>query len=131
MRIYAVDCDAPPDRVWKLIAQPERWSEWSPYVSGAESLGSPEVAEGAEGCVVLRGGLRLAARVTRVVPGESWTWRVGGLTVHHAVRPAPGGRSRIEHAVEGSAPPWSIAAIAYGPIAGLIARNIARVAERG
>ena len=75
MRVYAVDCDAPPDRVWTLISRPERWSEWSPYVSGAESLGSPEVAEGAEGSVVLRGGLRLAARVTRVVRGESWTWR--------------------------------------------------------
>jgi uncharacterized protein YndB with AHSA1/START domain len=130
MRVYAVECDAPPDRVWGLISQPERWSEWSPHVKGAEGLGSPEVVEGAEGRVVLRGGFRIGVRVTEVLPGQSWTWRVGGLMVHHAVRPIPHGRSRIEHAVEGSALPWSVAGIAYAPVVGLIARNLARVAAQ-
>lgn len=130
-RVHAVECDAPPDRVWALISRPDRWSEWSPHVRGAEGLGSPEVVEGASGSVVLRGGLRIAARITQVNPGESWSWRVAGLRVCHVVRPAPGGGSRIEHEVEGSAPPWSVVAIAYAPIVGLIARNIARVAERG
>jgi hypothetical protein len=98
-------------------------------VSGAEGLGSPEVVQGATGTVVLRGGLRIAARVTEVRPGESWSWQVAGLHVRHAVRPAIGG-SRIEHEVEGSALPWSLVALAYAPIIGLMARNIARVAER-
>jgi hypothetical protein len=50
------------------------------------------------------------------------------MHVRHAVRPAAGG-SRIELAVEGAAAPWSLVALAYAPVAGLIARNIARVAE--
>ena len=108
MRVHAIETDAPPERVWALIAQPERWGRWSPHVRGAIGLGSPEVVEGASGHVVLRGGVRLAARITEVVPGES----------------------RIDHVVEGSSRPWSIAARAYALIVGLIARNIARVAER-
>ena len=131
MRVHAVDCDAPSERVWALISQPERWAEWSPHVRGAEGLGSPQVVEGAEGSVVLRGGFRIKARITQVTPGESWSWQVRALLVHHAVRPLPGGRSRIEHAVEGFALPWSVVAIAYMPVVGLMARNIARVAKRG
>ena len=92
-------------------------------------LGSPEVVEGASGHLVLRGGMRLAARITEVVPGKSWSWQVGGLHIRHSVRPVGTG-SRIEHMLEGASRPWSLAARAYAPIVGLIARNIARVAER-
>jgi uncharacterized protein YndB with AHSA1/START domain len=130
MRVRSVESSASPERVWALIARPGRWSEWSPHVRGAEGLGSPTVRAGARGSVVLRGGMRTAARVTDVVPGESWTWEVGGLTVRHSVRPTAGG-CRIEHEVTGSSRAWSAVAVAYAPIIGLIARNIARVAERG
>ena len=129
MRVHAIETDAPPERVWALIARPEHWGRWSPHVRGAMGLGSPEVVEGASGHVVLRAGVRLPARITEVVPGESWSWWIGGLHVRHSVRPAGTG-SRIEHVVEGFSRPWSIAAWAYAPIVGLIARNIARVAER-
>ncbi|HEX6587006.1 MAG TPA: SRPBCC family protein [Solirubrobacterales bacterium] len=129
MPVHAVECKAPPERVWALSARPQRWGEWSPHVRGAEGLGSPEVTAGARGHVVLRGGLRLPARIAEVAPGESWSWQVGGLHVRHSVR-AAGAGSRIEHAVEGSSAPWSLAARAYAPIVGLIARNLARVAER-
>jgi hypothetical protein len=42
---------------------------------------------------------------------------------------AAGAGSRIGHVVEGSSAPWSLAAHAYLPIVGLIARNLARVAS--
>jgi uncharacterized protein YndB with AHSA1/START domain len=130
MRVPSVDCDAPSELVWALLARPERWGEWSPYVAGAEGLGSPEVVAGSRGHVVLRGGVRLAAEILDVVPGRSWTWRVGGIRVRHAVHTLPGGRSRLEHEVTGTALPWSAAALAYAPLVGLIALNIARVAGR-
>jgi uncharacterized protein YndB with AHSA1/START domain len=130
MRVPAVDCDAPAERVWELLARPQRWRQWSPYVAGAEGLGSPEVVAGCRGHVVLRGGLRLPAEVLDVSPGESWSWQVGGLRVRHAVHPLPGNRSRLEHELSGTALPWSAAALAYAPLVGLIALNIARVAAR-
>jgi uncharacterized protein YndB with AHSA1/START domain len=129
-RAPAIECAAPPERVWALLARPERWHEWSPYVRGAEDLGSPEVVAGAEGRVVLLGGLRIPARIVEVLPGESWSWRVAGILVRHRVTPLPGGRSRLEQSVEGSAPAWSVAATLYAPLVGLIGRNLARVAAR-
>lgn len=124
-----VDCDVSAARVWELIATPGRWREWSPHVVGAEGLGAATVKAGAEGHVVLRGGLRLPARISTVEPGRSWTWQVGGIHVLHGVGPRVGG-SRIRLEVTGSSRPWSAAALAYLPAVALIARNIARVAER-
>jgi hypothetical protein len=124
-----IECSASPEELWALVARPGQWHRWSPYVKGAEGLGSPEVEEGAHGKVLLKGGLRLSARITEVIAGSSWTWRVGGIVVHHIVSPAPGG-SRLEMPVEAGSKPWTPAALAYAPIVGLIARRIAQVAER-
>lgn len=66
-------------------ARPDQWSRWSPYVRGAEGLGTPEVQEGSRGTVLLAGGLRLPAEILEVIPGRSWTWRVGGIVIEHLV----------------------------------------------
>ena len=115
--------------VWSLIAEPARWHEWSPYVAGGEGLGEPEIEAGAVGTVVLRGGVRIGAEILDVVPGESWTWRVRGLRIHHEVEPTPRG-ARLTMKPEGSGPLWTPAALAYRLPTALIARNIARVASR-
>ena len=128
MRAQTIRCEAPPERVWALIAQPKRWSEWSPHVRGAEGLGSPEVVAGMRGNVILRGGVRVSAEVTAVTPGESWSWQVGGLRIRHTVR-EEGAGSRIEQEVEGATRAWSLLAATYAPVVGLVSRNIARVAE--
>ena len=124
-----IECDAPPDRLWSLVARPDRWHEWSPHVRGAEGLGSPEVEPGSKGSVILRGGLRLPAEVTDVVPGRSWTWKVGGIVVHHIVTPTATG-STLAMPVEPAGRPWAPAAALYAPVVGAIARRIVRVAER-
>ena len=123
-----LECSAAPEVLWRLVARPDRWHRWSPYVRGAEGLGEPEVEPGARGKVVLKGGLTLPAEIIEVDPGRSWSWRVGGIVVDHVVSPAPGG-SRLEMPVEAASAPWSPAAFAYGPVVGLIARRIVRVAE--
>lgn len=122
-------CDASPAKLWELVARPDLWSRWSPYVRGAEGLGSPEVKAGARGQVILRGGLRIPAEITRVEPGHSWSWRVGGIVVDHIVE-AAGDGSRLAMPVHAGSAPWTPAAIAYAPVVGLIARRIVRVAER-
>lgn len=123
-----VECAAPPEQLWQLVARPDRWNEWSPYVRGAEGLGSPEVEAGSKGSVILRGGIRLPAEVTAVDPGRSWSWKVGGIVVHHIVTPAPGG-SLLEMTVEASAKAWTPAAKLYAPVVGVIAGRTARAAE--
>jgi hypothetical protein len=125
-----VECAARPARLWELVARPDLWSRWSPYVRGAEGLGSPEVEQGARGKVVLRGGIRVPAEILEVSPGRSWSWQVGGIVVHHIVTPAPGG-SRLVMSVEPNGTLWTPAALAYAPVVNLIARRVAQAAEEG
>jgi uncharacterized protein YndB with AHSA1/START domain len=125
-----VECTATPARLWELVARPDLWSRWSPYVRGAEGLGSPEVEQGARGKVVLRGGIRVPAEILEVSPGRSWSWRVGGIIVNHIVSPAPGG-SRLTMPVKSDGRLWTPAALAYAPFVDLIARRVAQVAEEG
>jgi hypothetical protein len=127
---HGIACEADPEKLWALVARPDRWHEWSPHVRGAEGLGTPEVQAGSKGRVILRGGISLAAEVTAVTPGRSWTWRVGGIVVDHLVTPADGGGSSLAMKVDSTGGAWSLAARAYAPVVGLIARHIARVAER-
>lgn len=115
--------------MWALVARPEEWHRWSPHVKGAEGLGSPEVEPGARGRVLLRGGISVPAEVTEVTPGRSWSWKVGGIVVHHIVTPTATG-CRLEMPVESSGGPWSVAATLYAPFVRLIARRIVEVAER-
>jgi uncharacterized protein YndB with AHSA1/START domain len=124
-----VTIDAPPTAVWSLIARPRRWHEWSPYVSGAEGLGEPEVEEGAVGSALLRGGLRVGAEIVEVVPGHSWAWRVKGLVIRHEVEATPRG-TRLSITPEGDGPLWAPLALAYRLPTALIAWNVARVAQR-
>jgi hypothetical protein len=124
-----VTVDAPATEVWSLIARPDRWHEWSPYVVGAEGLGEPEVEEGAVGSVLLRGGLRIGAEILEVLPSRSWTWRVKGMVIRHEVEPVPGG-TRLSMTPEGDGPLRAPLALAYRLPTTLIARNVARVARR-
>lgn len=126
----AIESEVPAERLWAMVARPDRWHEWSPYVRGAEGLGSPEVEAGSTGRVILRGGISLPAEVTEVIPGRSWAWRVGGIEVDHVVTPTGDG-SRLAMEVGSTGGPWSIAARLYAPVVGLIARRIVAVAERG
>jgi hypothetical protein len=124
----SAETEASPAAVWSLIAEPARWHEWSPYVAGAEGLGTPEVEAGARGAVVLRGGVRIGAEILEVIPGRSWSWEVKGLRIRHEVEPTERG-SRLTMTPEGSGLLRAPAAWAYRLPTALIARNVARVAR--
>ena len=119
---------ATPATAWALLARPERWHEWAPHVRGAWGLGQPEVREGATGAARLLGVVPIPATVTEKVAGESWTWKVGPVSLVHAVREDPAG---CEVAIDIHAPAAleSVLAVSYGPIVGRLVERIARVAE--
>ena len=125
---YRAESTGPAERVWELLARPERWREWAPHVRGARGLGSPEIEMGARGAVLLLGALPVPARITRKRRGRSWSWQVGPVEIEHRVEPRAGGCSVI---VELRAP----AAVAlplrvtYGPLVAVLVRNLARVAS--
>ncbi|MBA2241235.1 MAG: SRPBCC family protein [Solirubrobacterales bacterium] len=126
---FEAPCEAPREELWSLLARPDRWREWAPHVRGASGLGSPEVTEGKRGRASLIGFEIVPATVLGVVPGRSWTWRVGPLELTHAVEPAPSGcLSVIEVHSRGLA--GRLAAAAYAPAVWALNRNLARVAAR-
>lgn len=122
-RTETAESAAPPEAAWSLIARPSRWPEWAPHIRGAWGLGQPEVQAGKLGAAKLAGIVPVPAKVTEVEPGRSWTWRVGVLTLVHAVEPRPGG-SRVSMTLDGPAP----IVLAYAPLVGALTRRLARIA---
>ena len=116
MKVFStsIDIAAPPDRVYPIMADVERWHEWTPSISSVKRLGGGPFAVGARAMVRQPKLLPAIWKVTEVRPGESFTWvssspgvRVVGV---HRVEPTPNG-SRVTLAVE-----------MHGMLAGLFAR---------
>lgn len=130
MLVYESQSTAPVERVWALMSEPERWSQWAPHVRGASGLGSPEVIEGAAGVAWLAPFIPVPARVLDKRPGRSWRWRVGPAEIEHYAEPTPWG-SRVIMRIEAPALLERVLAVTYGPLVGLLVRNLAKVAAAG
>lgn len=123
-RVLTAESTAAPEAAWSLIAEPRRWSQWAPHLRGAWNLGTPEVEAGRLGAAKLLGIVPVPARILDVDPGRAWTWRVGPLTLVHAVDPRPSG-SRVSMILDGPAP----IVLAYAPVVQLLTNRLAAVAQ--
>ncbi|MEZ0493688.1 SRPBCC family protein [Kineococcus sp. TBRC 1896] len=101
--------------VWADYARIARWPAWAPHVTSVET-GAERIAVGVTGRV--RGGpVRLPFRITAVdEDAMTWTWRVLGIDLAHAVRAVPGG---CVTTFDGPAP--------YLPVAWLALRQLVSV----
>lgn len=124
-----VESQAPPQEVWELYAQPERWKEWAPHLRAPHALGSPEVEPGASGRIHLAGLAPVWAEVTSKRPGSSWTWRVGLVELTHTVEPRNGGGSLIGLAMRAPLPMEVAIRATYAPFAKALLKRLARKAE--
>ena len=108
----AVEIPAPPERVWAVMSDVERWPEWTPSVTKVERLDGGPLAVGSRARIRQPNLLPAVWQVTELRPGRGFTWvtrspgvRVTGI---HAVEPAPGG-SRATLSLEFA-----------GPLAGIV-----------
>ena len=96
----AVEVSAPPERVWAVMSDIERWPEWTPPVTRVERLDPGPLAVG-QRTRILQPSLPAAVwRITALEQGRSFTWvtRSPGVvvTARHLVEPAGGGsRARL------------------------------------
>ncbi len=125
---FSADSSAPPEAAWALMARPDRWHEWSPHVRGAWNLGEPEVQEGRLGAARLLGVAPVPARIVARTD-RSWTWKVGPVTMVHAVAPLPGGGSRVSITLQAPGPLDRAIALSYGPVCSVLMGRLARKAE--
>jgi len=92
-----VDIDAPPDTVWAVMSDVERWHEWTASITSVTRLDQGPLVVGSR-AHVRQPKLRPADFVvTDLVPTREFTWvtRSPGIdaTARHAVTPI-GGRTR-------------------------------------
>ena len=112
-----VDIDAPPDRVWGVMRNIERWPDWTPTVTSVRRLN--------EKSFVIKQPKLLPAKWTLVEmdePGRNFTWitRGPGMILHARHRvDAVGGRSRVTLSIEFS-----------GMLGPLFARMTAKLNDR-
>ena len=108
----SIDIQAPPEAVWAVWSDVERWPEWTASVSRVERTGAGPLAAGQRARVRQPGFPPATWRVTAVEEGRGFTW----------VSESPGARVTGSHRIEprdgGSRATLGIAFA--GPIARLV-----------
>ena len=104
---HTVTIAAPPEQVWTVLVDVERWPERIPTVDGVERLDAGPLAVGSRTRVEQPRLPTAVWTVTELADGSSYTWesRSPGVTVTaaHEVEPHPDG-SRLTLAVTVSGP---------------------------
>ena len=98
-----VDIDAPPDRVWAIMSDVERWPDWTTSVSSIKRVDDGPLAVGSKAWVRQPKLPPALWRVTAFAVNEGFTWVTGSPGVHvtgrHTVAPTGRG-SRVTLSVK-------------------------------
>ena len=99
-----VEIDASPERVWEVLTDVERWSEWTETVTSMRRLDDGPLQTGSRAKINQPKIPETEYVVTEFVPGQSFTWVATGpgvtTTARHTLEALPGGGTRVRLAVE-------------------------------
>ncbi len=70
----SIEIDAPPQLVWDVFSDVERWPEWTASVTSLVGQDGPALAVGRRFAIKQPGMQKLVWKVTEIDPGSSWTW---------------------------------------------------------
>lgn len=117
----SLEVTAPPEPVWQVVTDLDRWPEWGPSVRSARTNDGRALGIGVAGSVTTVVGVRLPFVVTEYTEGRSWAWRVAGLpATDHRVE-ATGDGCRVSMSVPLLAGPYlTVCRVALGRIARLV-----------
>ncbi len=100
----SIEIDAPPQLVWDVFSEVERWPEWTASVTSLTGRDGPTLAVGRRFAIKQPGMAKLVWKVTEIDPGSSWTWvqRSPGVnvTARHYVTARPGGRTLVRQQLD-------------------------------
>jgi uncharacterized membrane protein len=86
---------APPDIVWNVMVDVERWPEWTPSIKTVRKLDAGPLKVGSRARIKQPKLLPAVWTVTRFNAGHSFTWVSGVPGLHtvgyHAIKPAGDG----------------------------------------
>lgn len=99
-----VDIEAPVERVWQVLTDIDRWSEWTDSVTSARRLDEGPLQPGSRAELAQPRVPKGFWTVTEVQPGRSFDWEQTGpgvrTTARHRLEPLPDGGTRVHLAVE-------------------------------
>ena len=94
----SIDVNTPVDRVFEVMADTDRWHEWTPSVKSIKRLDVGEFAVGSRAVIRQPKFPPAMWTITAVDPGHSFTWvsQTPGIkvTAHHFAEPISAG-SRV------------------------------------
>ncbi len=73
----AVDIHAPPEIVWAVMIDIDRWAEWTPSVRKIERFGSGPIVRGSRVRILQPKVPPAVWQVTELDPGRSFSWKSG------------------------------------------------------
>jgi hypothetical protein len=124
MRKFSImtEIAAPPERVWAVMIDTNRWHEWTPSVTSIKRIGDGKFAVGSR--LIIRQPKFPPAlwKLTAIEPGHAFTW----------VSSAPGMRVVARHSVE-KIPSGSRATLSLelqGLLGGMFGRLTKDITER-
>ncbi|MFP3714701.1 SRPBCC family protein [Puerhibacterium sp. TATVAM-FAB25] len=119
----SVDVAAPPDRVWEVLVDVERWPEWTDSVTSARRLDAGPLAVGSRVEVAQPRVPPGTYTVTMLEPGRAFTWEQrqpgSAVSAQHECAPLPDGGTRVELRV-----------VMGGAVGGVVGRMYRRLTER-
>jgi uncharacterized membrane protein len=119
--IVAVDIGAPPEKVFGVLCDVERWPEWTPTMTSVQRLDNAPFSVGSR-AQVRQPRLRPAVwQVTKLEEGRSFTWvtRAPGLHIkagHGVERRGAGCRVELSFEMSGLLAP--VMSLLYGAMIG-------------
>lgn len=120
--VVTVDVEAPPNEVWDVLSDVERWPEWTPTVREATRIDHGPFAVGSTTRVV-QPRLRPAVwEVTRLEEGRRFTWMTRG----------PGVMTEADHVIEphGAGSRVTLSVRFAGMLGGMIGRMYCGITQR-
>src|SRR3954465_10585859 len=109
--------DGPPDDVWAVLSDVERWPEWTASMRVVERLDDGELRVGSSARIKQPALPRVVWTVTEVVPSRSFTWEARSGGVHtkgiHTVE-ADGDGSRVTLGIDQRGPMSWLVTLLYG-----------------
>lgn len=117
-----VDVAAPPERVWQVMSDVERWPEWTSSVRSVHLLSPGPLAVGSRVRVSQPRLPTTVWTVSELVDGESFTWVATG----------PGLRTVADHSVAGTPGGCrvTLSVLQAGALGGLMGRLLGGLTER-
>ena len=99
-----VEIAAPAERVWEVLTDVEKWSEWTETVTSVKRVDDGPLRSGSRAKIDQPKIPETEYVVTALEPGRSFTWVATGpgvkTTARHDVEPLPNGSTRVTLAVE-------------------------------